>query len=55
MSPLSVLRRGYSVCERESGEIASAKLTEKGEGLKIILSDGTIMATVDEVKVKRGK
>ena len=55
MSPLSVLKRGYSVCENENGEIAFAKKLKSGDGLKIILSDGTLTATVGEVNKKRGK
>ncbi len=55
MSPLSVLKRGYSVCESEKGEIASAKKLKSGDGLKIILSDGTLTATVGEVNKKRGR
>jgi len=49
MSPLSVLKRGYSVCENENGKIAFAKQIRRGENLKIILSDGTVSATVDDV------
>ena len=55
MSPLSVLKRGYTVCEDEYGDIASAKKLKAGDGLKIILSDGALSATVNEVKIKRGK
>ncbi len=55
MSPLSVLKRGYSVCETQNGEIALAKSLDNGDNLKITFSDGTVSATVNEVKVKRGK
>ena len=55
MSPLSVLKRGYTVCEDANGDIASAKKLKVGDGLKLILSDGTVCASVNEVKIKRGK
>jgi exodeoxyribonuclease VII large subunit len=55
MSPLSVLKRGYSVCENEKGEIAFARKLKSGDGVKLILSDGTVTATVCEVDKKRGK
>ena len=46
MSPLSVLKRGYSVCQNENGDIVSAKRAKKGDEVKLILSDGTLKATV---------
>lgn len=46
MSPLSVLKRGYSVCQNEDGEILTAKRAKNGDEVKIILSDGTLKATV---------
>ena len=52
MSPLSVLKRGYSVCENGSGGIACAKHLQSGDDLKIILSDGTLTATVKKVEEK---
>ena len=50
MSPLSVLKRGYSVCEKSDGDIASFKNIKNGDELKIILSDAVLAATVTEVK-----
>ena len=53
MSPLSVLKRGYSLCENENGEIAEAKSLKAGDNIKVTLSDGRISATVSEIKEKR--
>ena len=54
MSPLSVLKRGYSLCEIGNGEIvASADSAKIGDNISVILSDGTITATVNEIN-KRG-
>ncbi len=51
LSPLAVLRRGFSIAENESGEIlrdsANVKLNDK---VKIKLASGTIEATVTETK-----
>ena len=55
MSPLSVLKRGYAVCEKEGGGIPSAKNVKAGEFIKITLSDGSLNATVNEVKVNEVK
>ncbi len=48
MSPLSVLKRGYSVCQGEEGNIVSAKHVNTGDKLNIVFSDGTVNATVTE-------
>ena len=51
LSPLSVLRRGFSIVESESGEILrdAAKL-KKGEKLKIKLAKGELEAQVLDIR-----
>lgn len=50
LSPLSVLERGYSVAENENRVIKSIQDTAVEEKIKITLSDGTLSATVTEVR-----
>ena len=51
MSPLKVLTRGYAVAEKESGEILrSVKQAKPGETITVSLSDGSLTASVLEVK-----
>jgi len=51
MSPLKVLTRGYSMAQTEKGEILhSVKQTERGERISVCLSDGTLTATVMDIK-----
>jgi exodeoxyribonuclease VII large subunit len=47
LSPLSVLNRGYSIAEKQDGEIVrSSKQVRPGEKLKIRLSSGKLEAQV---------
>ena len=49
MSPLRVLRRGYTIATDEGGSIVSSVKTLKtGEKLCLKLSDGSVFCTVDE-------
>lgn len=51
LSPMKVLTRGYSIVSAEDGSVLrSASQTKTGECLKITLSDGSISATVTEIK-----
>ena len=51
MSPMKVLTRGYAMTQAQNGEvIRSVKQTEIGDMIRISVSDGTIGATVIEVK-----
>ena len=51
MSPLKVLTRGYAVAQNEAGEvIRSVTQTVPGDTLQISLSDGSLAATVTEIK-----
>ena len=53
MSPLSVLKRGYSVCENSDGRIVAATDLKVGDDVKIILSDGDISASVTSVNCEQ--
>ena len=53
MSPLSVLKRGYSVCEDSDGKITNAKDLNAGDSVKIIFSDGEVSASVTSVNDKQ--
>lgn len=53
MSPLSVLKRGYSVCEDSDGKIANAEDLNAGDSVKIIFSDGEVFASVTSVNDKQ--
>ena len=51
MSPLKVLTRGYSMAQKEGGEVVtSLKQVELGEKITVSLSDGRLSATVMEKK-----
>lgn len=49
LSPLNVLKRGYSVSEKFDGQVLkSIDDVEPGEKIKVRLSDGELKATIDE-------
>lgn len=51
MSPLKVLSRGYSMTQNTDGDLlTSVKQSAAGSKISVILTDGTLLATVDEVK-----
>ena len=51
MSPLKVLLRGYSVTENAEGTvIRSVSQVQSGEQITVSLSDGSLIASVKEVK-----
>ena len=49
MNPLSVLYRGYSVVENDSGVVKSVKDVNAGDRVSLTLSDGRIAAIITEV------
>ncbi len=53
MSPLSVLKRGYSICENGDKVITSAKSLNAGETVDLIFTDGSAVAKILETKSKR--
>ena len=52
LSPLSVLARGYAVVESGGHVYSSARRARVGDSINIRLKDGSISATVTEVKEK---
>ena len=47
LNPLSILSRGYSVAEKESGEvISSVEQLQVGEHIRLFLSDGEVTAQI---------
>ena len=50
LSPLSVLERGYSIVENDKGILKQSKDTAIGYKIKITLLDGSITASVTEVR-----
>ena len=50
LSPLSVLSRGYALAQLDNHVITSAKQVIKGDSINIRLSDGSIDATVTEIR-----
>ena len=52
-NPLAILSRGYSMIEKNNGEIAgSAGELGCGDRVQIIFSDGKAKATIDQVEIK---
>ena len=55
-SPMKRLLGGYSYVENEAGEnVRSIDMVKKGESLKLVLSDGSIKAKVEEIDKKNGR
>lgn len=53
MSPLKVLSRGYAMTTNEDGKVVrSVSQIAAGEQVQVVLSDGTLQATVNDVKEK---
>ena len=53
LNPMATLARGYSVCQRENGEvIIDASQAEKGEMLEVRLSRGALTCEVVEKRVE---
>ncbi len=51
MSPLKVLTRGYSIVSADDGTIVrSVHQTAPGREVQIMLSDGSVRATVSDIK-----
>ena len=51
MSPLKVLTRGYAMAQTEDGEVLrSVKQVERGEQITVSVHDGSLIATVMDVK-----
>lgn len=50
MSPLKVLSRGYAMTQKDGVVVRSVKQLEAGERITVAFSDGSIDATVTEIK-----
>ena len=51
MSPLKVLTRGYAMAQTESGEVVrSVSQVRSGDQISVSFSDGSLLATVTDVK-----
>jgi exodeoxyribonuclease VII large subunit len=51
MSPLKVLTRGYAMTQTEDGSLLrSVKQTKIGDKIRVSLSDGSVFASVSDVK-----
>ena len=51
MSPLKVLTRGYAMAETADGEVVrSVKQVKTGDSINVSFSDGSLRATVTDVK-----
>ena len=50
LSPLKVLTRGYSMVQTEDSVVRSVKQVSCGQRLRVKVSDGTLYATVMEIK-----
>ena len=55
LSPLSVLKRGYSVCTKEDGSVADASRILAGDCVFLTFDNGVVNATVTSVKKKRSR
>ena len=52
MSPLKVLSRGYAVAQSDDGKILrSVQQVQQGDAFKLIVTDGTITASVSEKEI----
>lgn len=53
MSPLKVLSRGYVITQNEQGDVVSAASSlEKGDSLSLYMQDGTVLCTVNDIRMK---
>lgn len=50
MSPLKVLARGYAVARHDGCVLRRAAQTAPGDSIDVLLSDGTLFCTVNEIK-----
>lgn len=51
MSPLKVLSRGYTIATKDGGEVVrTVKQLTVGDNLQVIMSDGTLETTVNQIK-----
>ena len=51
LSPLNVLKRGYSCITRDDTVITSVKDLDIGQEIKVSMADGTVDVTVDRINM----
>lgn len=49
--PKSLLSRGYAIVRSEGGAVQSARVLRSGSKVEIIFADGSVTATIDDVKL----
>ena len=50
LSPLEVLSRGYAISYKEASPVTSVKQVAAGDNIKVVVKDGELFATVNEVR-----
>lgn len=55
LSPENVLKRGYAMITKNEELVISASKIERGDYLKIIMKDGTLLSNIIDVKVTNDK
>ena len=50
MNPLAVLGRGYSMVQKDTTVVSSVSQLSCGDSVSIRLSDGSVKATVEQIK-----
>jgi len=53
VDPIHVLKRGYSIVTNEKGVISKANLPEKGEEIRIIQADVTVIAETIRLETEK--
>ena len=49
--PKSLLSRGYAIVRGEGGAVQSARVLLSGSKVEILFADGSVTATIDDVKL----
>jgi len=50
LNPLSIMKKGYSVTKKDGKILKSVADIKKQDQLDILLNDGSVIATVNEVR-----
>jgi len=51
LSPLATMDRGYSILQKEGNVVKSVKELKKKEKVDIVLKDGNVNCTIDNIKL----
>ena len=49
--PKSLLSRGYAIVRSDGGAVQSARVLRSGSKVEILFADGSVTATIDDVKL----